>query len=380
MRPMFEIPRLHLAPGAVQALPAELDRLGIQRPLFVTDSGVVRHRVFARVLSELREPTVTVFDRVPENPYFDVADSAVVAYRRLKCDSVVAVGGGSVIDVAKFVAVLAGHGGRTADFAGRSERITAATVPIVAVPTTAGTGSESSPDAGIHPNPHERSTGITSTYVVPRVAICDPELTTTLPPCLTASTAMDALSHCIEGYLAITDCPYADAIALDGIARGWRAMPLVFGNPSDISARREMMLAAFAGGIAIGKGLGPAHAIAITLGDQGLQHGLLSALGVVAMIGAMNRHSPDRVRMVAGAMGLSAGALIEAEVRERMQHLGLPTDLASAGYRLGDVKELARVAEASHFNLSSPYRPDAAEFELMIHSIAGAASRQARSS
>ena len=370
VRAMFEVPRLHLGSGTIATLPEELDRLRIRRPFLVTDRGLVQCGVASKVIQALRGRPVAEFVGVPENPHFAVADQAAEEYRRQGCDAVVAVGGGSVIDVGKFVAVLAGHGGRTADFVAPADRITAATAPIIALPTTAGTGSEASPDAGIHPTPTTRSAGITSTYVVPKVAICDPDLTVSLPPRLTACTGLDALSHCIEGYLSVTDCPLADALALDGVGRAWRFLDAAFRDGSDLEARREMMLAAFAGGVAIGKGLGPAHAIAITVGDQGLQHGLLSALGIVASAAAMHRHVPARVDDIARAMGLGSGAEVATAVRARMATLGLPTSLAAAGYRVGDVGEIARVAQASHFNLTSPHRPSAEEFETMIRSIA----------
>jgi 4-hydroxybutyrate dehydrogenase len=241
----------------------------------------------------------------------------------------------------------------------------------VVIPTTAGTGSEASPDAGIHPNPKTISSGITSSHVVPRVAVCDPELTFTLPPRLTAATGLDALSHCIEGYSAKTVSPLADALALDGVRRICHFLPEATLNGTDRAARWQVMMAAFEGGVAIGKGLGPAHAIAISCGDQGLHHGLLSAIGLVASMRLMSEHAPERVADIAAAMGLSADKSVADAVLELMLQLGLPGSLRDMGYVPRDFKRLARAASENHFNLTSPYAPNEVEFAQLLSEVLG---------
>ena len=263
----LQLPRILFAIGAADSLPGELTALAVRRPLLVTDQGLVACGVAGRIRALL--PNAAVFDTTPENPVYAGSDAALAAYRAAGCDGVVALGGGSVIDTAKFVAVLACQGGTTAGLAEHTQPITDDVAPLIVLPTTAGTGSETSPDAGIHPAPNTRSRGISTPALIPRVAICDPGLTVTLPPRLTAGTGLDALSHCIEGYLSITDCAPAKAMALDGMRRAWRAVAHATARGEDLTAREEMMLAALAGGVAIGLGLGPAHAIAITCGDQG---------------------------------------------------------------------------------------------------------------
>lgn len=367
MAAMLVMPRLLLASGALRRLPAVLAELSITRPLLLSDQGLVRCGAVARARGVLAGVNLVCFDEVPENPTFDGVDRAASLFRREGCDGVVALGGGSVIDTAKFVAVLGGHAGIAADYVGVPDRVTARVAPLIALPTTAGTGSEASPDAGIHPDAGAVSSGITSWHVVPRVAICDPELLLTLPPGLTAATGLDALSHCIEGYLATTDSPLADALALDGIARLCRWLPVAVANGTDVVARREVMLGAFAGGIAIGKGLGPAHAIAISCGDQGLHHGMLSALGLVACMNAMAARVPDRMAHVEAAMG---GPVTDV-VRGMLRAFHLPETLHALGYVPKDWRVLAQAAAASHFNLTSPWRPDAADFTAMLDRIAG---------
>jgi 4-hydroxybutyrate dehydrogenase len=247
--------------------------------------------------------------------------------------------------------------------------VTAATAPLIVIPTTAGTGSEASPDAGIHPDARTISSGITSRYVIPRVAICDPETTMSMPPRLTAATGLDALSHCIEGFLSKSFCPPADAMALDGIRRVFRYLPLATADGTNFEARMQMMIAAFEGGVAISKGLGPAHAIAISCGDQGLHHGMLSAIGVVASLPLMETQLPERVRALAEAMSLSPGQSAVDGVKALMARVGLPTSLSGAGYTTGDIDALAGEAAGSHFNLTSPYAPTKEEFAQIIEAV-----------
>jgi 4-hydroxybutyrate dehydrogenase len=371
MTPALQIPRAYFAEGAIGELPNELSALGVSRPLLVTDAGLVKCGVFGMVTAKLGTAAINyaVFDAVPENPTYEGVDRAATACRAQQCDGVVAVGGGSVIDTAKLTAVLAGHAGRASDYVGHSERVTAATVPLIVIPTTAGTGSEASPDAGIHPDAHTISSGITSRHVIPKVAICDPKATVSMPSGLTAATGLDALSHCVEGYLSTSFCPPADALALDGIRRVFRYLPKATKDGNDLNARMQMMIAAFAGGVAIGKGLGPAHAIAISCGDRGLHHGLLSAIGLLASMPVMERECPERMRAIGNAIEPAEYERPSDAVRALMISLGLPTSLAAVGYQAGDISELARRAAMSHFNLTSPYVPIEAEFGRMIEMV-----------
>jgi alcohol dehydrogenase class IV len=366
----LQLPALHFGLGALARLPEELGALGVRNPLFVTDQGIVHCGGFDRVKAAMGDGVdACIHGDIPENPTYEGVDLAYAAYRRHSCDGVVAVGGGSVIDSAKIVAVLGGHGGLAADIVGFSERITPAVVPLVVIPTTAGTGSEVSPDAGVHPDAKSRSAGVTSRHVIPKVAICDPVMTVTLPSRLTASTGLDALSHCIEGYLAVPSSPPIDAMALDGISRVFRYLPAVMKRGDDLDARGHVMLAAFEGGAAIAKGLGPGHAIAISCGDQGLHHGVLSALGILASLPVMQAKVPEKVRALATAIETSESADVVGAVRGLMRRLGLPVSMREAGYRLNDMNELARACAASHFNFTSPYRPSEREFAEMLSSI-----------
>ena len=204
-------------------------------------------------------------------------------FRSHGCDGVVSVGGGSVIDSAKAIAVTAGHGGLVTDYMGQAWKIGPKTAPHIAIPTTSGTGSEVSRGAGIHPTATTRGNGMNGPFVVAKVAICDPELTLTLPRHLTAATGMDALSHAVEGYLAKGNNPVADAIALDSIQRVFQWLPRAVANGSDRDARWHMMMASMEA-MLVNKGLGPGHALANTFGDQGLHHGTLVTLALPAVL------------------------------------------------------------------------------------------------
>ena len=365
----LQIPELVLGEDTALDLPDYLHRLKIEKPLIVTDQGLVKAGHAARVIESFgRAKAPAFFDSTRENPTADCVDRATRTFVENGCDGVVALGGGSVIDTAKLTAVTATHGGRASEYLGQSQKITNKACPIVAIPTTAGTGSEASPGAGIHPSSTQMSRGINSRFVVPRLAICDPSFTKTLPPRLIAATGLDALTHCIEGYLAAGDHPMIDMIALEGIRIIRHELRRAV-EVNDIHSRSQMMLAAFYGGVAIGKGLGAAHSIAISCGDQDLHHGVLSALGLVACLDALDLEIADRCAAVKEALGLDPRASLSDHMRSLMKALGLPTSLTAASYRLPDMGSLALVCSESHFNRTSRVQFKPADFNRMVASI-----------
>ena len=375
--PALTLPRTLYAAGAVRALPAELDVLGVRRPLVVTDKGLVAAGVSGKVVAACGDAvTAMLFEGVTENPLFSDVDAGVASYAAHRCDGVIAVGGGSVIDTAKMIALLATNPGSVADYAGVPNVRHGAAAPLVVIPTTAGTGSEASPSAGIHPDAVTASVGMNSRHLVPKLAMLDPELTVSLPRRLTAATGIDALSHCIEGYLSNRDQPLGKSIALDGIRRIVRYLPRAVADGTDMEARGEMMLAAFAGGISIGMGLGPAHAIAITCSDQGFHHGVLSGIGLVATLDATAGHMTARVAAVSEAFGLPPSTSLAQGVAALMRELSLPATLAELGYAAKDLPAMAAAAERSHFNLSAPFRPNASHYaKFMSQSLRLEASK-----
>jgi alcohol dehydrogenase class IV len=248
--------------GAIRLLSSECERVGIRRPLIVTDRGIRAAGIIDTVLDALAGTApVPIYDGTPPNPNEAAVRDAVAAYRAGDCDGIVAVGGGSAIDLAKGVAVCATHEGPLQRFAvieGGATNITTKTAPVIAVPTTAGTGSEVGRGAILILD-DGRKVGVISPFVVPRVAICDPDLTLGLPPALTAATGMDAIAHCIETFLASAFNPPADGIALDGLWRAWRHIERATREPGDRVARLNMMSASMQGALAFQKGLGCVH-------------------------------------------------------------------------------------------------------------------------
>jgi len=367
MVPLLPLPRLVFGAGALSSLGSELAFLGVRRPLLLSDRGLERAGAVAAALRALPDTSVAFMD-VPENPTLAGADAAFSAYREAGCDGVVALGGGSVLDTAKFVAALAGSGlARAADMQGKPERVSSV-VPLLAIPTTVGTGSESSPVAALHDDPHSHAVGTRSPRLVPRVAICDPDLARTLPGRLVAATGIDAMSHCIEGYFADPANPIVDALALDGLARAHAGITAAV-EPGGDAARASLMAAAFAGGAAIHKGLGPAHAIALTCGDQNLHHGILIAAALPLTVALVAPRAPAKAARVAAALGLGDPADIPDALRALNRTLGLPASYREAGYRAGPVEALVDGMVASPFNRASPYVPTRDEYRAMATTL-----------
>jgi alcohol dehydrogenase class IV len=371
---LLQTPRIHFDFGSISELPLELERLRISRPLLVTDRNLAGLDLFDRVRRTVPATSgATVFAEVPENPTIAAVHQCVAVYRDHACDGIVAVGGGSVIDCAKAAALLGTHPGDLSRYLGHPENITSSPAPLIAIPTTAGTGSEVSRGCGIHPDATTRTLGINHPLMVPPVAICDPELTLTLPPRLTAGTGLDALTHCIEGFLSKTINPLVDAIALDGVSRLFGYLERAVHDGNDREARWQVMMAAVQGGLSIYKGLGPAHAIATTCGDRGLHHGMLSALAMPPVLRLFEAKGNEKVRVLARAMGCKPGKSAADAVEDLNSRVGLPHTIGALGYGQADLDEMARDAENSFFNAPSPYRPSFDEYRAMLETLLGRA-------
>jgi len=367
MVPVLPLPRLVFGVGALASLAGELALLGIRRPLLLSDRGLERAGAVAAASRWLPPGAAQHLD-VPENPTLAGADRAFACYRDAGCDGIVGLGGGSVLDTAKFVAALAGGGlGSAAEMQGQPERIGLDVAPLVAIPTTVGTGSESSPVAALHDVAGGPSVGTRSPRLVPRVAICDPDLARTLPRRLIAATGIDALSHCLEGFFSEPANTIIDALALNGMVRAYGAIAAAVAG--DDAARSELMAAAFAGGAAIHKGLGPAHAVALACGDQDLHHGMLVAAALPHTVALVAPHAPARADRVAASLGLPSRAAIPEALRTLSTALGLPASYGEAGYRAASVDALVDSMVKSPFNRASPYRPTAGEYRTILETL-----------
>jgi alcohol dehydrogenase class IV len=302
----------------------------------------------------------------------------VQALRAAGCDGLVAVGGGSSIDLAKGVAIAATHEGALKTYAtieGGSPRITSAVLPLVAVPTTAGTGSEVARGAILIVD-DGRKLGFHSWGLVPRTALLDPGLTLGLPPRLTAATGMDAIAHCMETFMAPAVNPPADGIALDGLARGWTHIERATRDGSDRDARWAMMSASMQGAMAFQKGLGCVHSLSHSLGgvDPRLHHGTLNAMFLPAVV-AFNASAPSirneqRLQRMAHAVGIgscdAAGTELCEALRGLNARLGMPRGLAELGVTPAIFEQVIDGAMADHCHKTNPRLSTRDDYRAML--------------
>ncbi|MDM0118991.1 iron-containing alcohol dehydrogenase [Variovorax arabinosiphilus] len=360
--------------GAIRLLSAECARVGIHRPMIVTDAGVRAAGILQTTLDALGDLEVSVFDATPSNPTEAAVRAAVDLYRSGRCDGLIAVGGGSAIDCAKGVAIAATHDGPLKTYAtieGGSPKITEKVAPLIAVPTTSGTGSEVARGAILIVDDH-RKLGFHSWHILPKAAICDPELTCGLPPRLTAATGMDAIAHCMETFMSAAFNPPADGIALDGLERAWGHIERATKDGSDREARLNLMSASMQGAMAFQKGLGCVHSLSHSLGgvDPRLHHGTLNALFLPAVIrfnaGAESVQKEHRLQRMARAMNLdSAGDLGDA-IRDMSRRLGLPGGLAEVGVTPALFEKVIDGAMADHCHKTNPRLATREDYREML--------------
>ena len=363
----LQVPHLLFGPGSLSQLSNELKVLGIHHPLIVTDKGVKQAGLLTKTIDACgNEAKTSIFDQVTENPLFSDVEKGLHIYKESACDSVIALGGGSVIDTAKIIALLGKNKGEASNYLGVPNAIHGQSAPLIVIPTTAGTGSEASHSAGLHPDAIKPSVGMSSRYLIPKLAILDPDLTKSLPKHLTAATGIDALSHCIEGFFSKKEIPLGKNLALEGIRLATTHLKNATNNQDDVNARAQMMLSAFCGGISIGMGLGPAHAIAITCSDQGFHHGILSGIGLIETLQITCAQIPDKAKEVAQAMGLKPDINLAQGLKELMRELELPCNLFELGYKSKDLSNLAVLAHRSHFNIFAPYHPTISEYTEIL--------------
>ncbi len=360
--------------GVLAQLKSECERVGMQRPLVVTDAGVKAAGLLDRLLKQLPGVATAVFDQTPSNPTEAAVRAAAAIYSAHGCDGLIALGGGSAIDCAKGVAIATTHPGPLKTYAtieGGSPKITPAVPPLIAVPTTAGTGSEVARGAIVIVD-DGRKLGFHSWHLVPRTALLDPELTLGLPPVLTAATGMDAIAHCMETFMSAAFNPPADGIALDGLRRGWAHIERATRDGSDREARLNMMSASMQGAMAFQKGLGCVHSLSHSLGgvNPRLHHGTLNAVFLPAVIrfnaAAESMQKEKRLDRMAEAMGLGNSGDVADAVREMTARLGLPTGLAALDVDASCFSRVIDGALADHCHKTNPRLATAQEYEAML--------------
>jgi alcohol dehydrogenase class IV len=373
--------RILFGSGSAEHTGAELARLDAKRALIVTDRGVRAAGLLEAVEASLSAAGVSsaVFDGVAGNPVEKNVHDGLEAYRGADAQAVVAVGGGSSLDVAKLVALVVNHRRPLTEYddgIGGDEHITGAVPPIVALPTTAGTGSEVGRSAVVTLDANARKTVIFSPKLLPRVALLDPMLTRSMPPQVTAATGYDALTHAVEAFVSRGDHPMCDAIALGAIDLCQRSLLRVYSHGDDLAARGDMLKAAMMGAVAFQKGLGACHSLAHPLSSiAGLHHGLANALCLPAVV-RFNLDGADatlRQRYATIASRLSGSAAEStaapascaerlAELREALE---LPAGLLAAGVAEQQLEALADAAVEDACHQLNPKRCDRAAMLAM---------------
>lgn len=355
--------------GAIRRLRAELADLGITRALLVTDAGLARSPLLQRI--EAEASFAARFTETPSNPTEEAAQACAALYRSAGCDGLVALGGGSPMDLAKAVALLATHDRPLGDYAairGGVARIRPDVAPLVAVPTTAGTGSEVGRGALITLADGAKLAMI-SPHLIPKRAICDPELTLGLPPGLTAATGIDAIAHCFETFLSPLVNPPAEAIALDGAQRAWRWLAPATEDGSNRDARWQMMMAALEGGLGFQKGLGAVHALSHAAGaikDPVLHHGTLNGVFLPFILRFNAGHVGDKYDRLKQALGLDAEADLADAVTALLKRLRMPTTLGAMGFRSEHIEGTVARAVDDHSNATTPRPASAQDYDAIL--------------
>jgi choline dehydrogenase len=367
-----EVPtRIVHGPGAISRLGDIVHELGVTRPLLVTDKGVAGAGLASRALDTLED--AVVFDDVYANPDVALVGRAAAVYREEACDGLVALGGGSSMDTAKSVGVEIVHGGSIKDYEYDHTPITVRIPPLVAIPTTAGTGSEVTLWAVITDTERKIKFNVGGTPLIgPHVALVDPELTLGLPPAVTAATGMDALSHGIECFTCDYHQPFNDAVALTAIELAGRWLRLAYEHGSNLEARTMMSHSATFGGMAYGtESAGAAHAMSQSAGGvHDCPHGALTArvLGPVCEYNVPA--APERYARITQALGvdtagmdaLEAAAAGVEEIYRLTEDVDIPT-MEELGFSTDEIPMLARIAFEDPQTIGNPREVDVAGYE-----------------
>src|SRR5919204_984475 len=369
--------RIVYGKGAIKELADELKRAGSSRPLLVTDKGILQAGLLRFVTPLLEQAGIRtqVFSEFEANPTDRDALRGIEAYRAAGADSVLGLGGGASLDMAKAVALLVNHEPPLAqydDAKGGDAKITARVPPVVQVPTTAGTGSEVGRSTVLVID--GTKTVIFSPHLMAKAAILDPELTVGLPPFITAATGMDALTHNLEAYVAKGDHPLADAIAIDGLRRIGAHLKRAVLNGKDLEAREQMLLGSAFGAIAFQKGLGACHSVAHALTPvAGTHHGLANSLMLPAVTNFNRIVVEDRLANAAVALGADPKMSTQERAHlcvELIDNLrsacGLPRRLSQTGVRREMIPQIVEKALADACHLSNPRRVTEVDFERLI--------------
>jgi alcohol dehydrogenase class IV len=365
-RPYFEN-------GAIKKISEVLKSNEIKNPLICTDPGLSSIGMTEKIRNLISEDLSSSFyEETPANPTEKAVNEALELYKTNNCDGVVGFGGGSSMDLAKAVALMANHEGSLLDYSvneGGYGKIKE-TMPMVAIPTTSGTGSEVSVGSLIIMN-DGRKLIFASPHLMPNAAICDPELTIGLPPVLTAGAGMDALTHCIEAILSPINDPPAEAVGIDGIEKIIKEESLIRAckDGQDKEARWGMMMASTEGAMAFSKGLGAVHSMSHAIGanqELGLHHGTLNAVILPSVLRFNQDHVGNKYSRIARAMGKNESINLATEIEKLNEKIGMPSNLQEMGVTEDMIPDLIAHAMTDPSNITTPRVPSLEEWEKLF--------------
>ena len=365
-RPYFEN-------GAIKKISEVLEAHEIKNPLICSDPGLSSIGMTDKIRNLIsNEFSLSFYEETPANPTEKAVIEALKIYKDNECDGVVGFGGGSSMDLAKAVALMANHDGDLINYSvneGGYGKITE-TVPMIAIPTTSGTGSEVSVGSLIVMN-DGRKLIFASPYLMPNAAICDPELTIGLPPILTAGAGMDALTHCIEAILSPINDPPAEAVGIDGIEKIIKEDSLIrsFKDGQDKEARWNMMMASTEGAMAFSKGLGAVHSMSHAAGanqELRLHHGTLNAVILPSVLRFNRNYVGDKYSRILRAMGKNQSSDLANEIEKLNEKIGMPGSLAEMSVTEDMIPELIAHAMTDPSNITTPRVPDLDEWEKLF--------------
>jgi alcohol dehydrogenase class IV len=339
--------------GAAQELSGQLSKLGVKNPFIVTDKGVSHSGTLSIITDQLSENNYGVYDDIPPEPEVSVVQTCVEVFQRGNHDGLVAVGGGSAMDTAKCVAVMAEHESDLESLFGEN-MVRQRSMPLIAIPTTAGTGSEVTNIAILSDPVAQVKRGIVSDFLLPDVAIVSPEMTLSCPRNVTAASGVDALVHAIEAYLSNFSSPITDALAVKAMALIIHALPKAFSEPDNLEAREDMATGSLLAGLAFGNaGVGAVHALAYPLGGRyHISHGVSNALLLPYVMEYNKPVCLERFYDIAQAFGepvhnmtqLQAADQVMVRLRKLCHDVEIPKNLSELNIPKGDIHQMAEEA------------------------------------
>jgi len=358
---------IHFGPGARKLVGANLKAAGCDRPLIVTDRGLSGLPLLRNFVAELKDLQTCVFSGLAGNPVASQVMAGAAAYRAHGADAVVGIGGGAALDVAKAVALMATHPGEVLEYAWDHPRLRPIENPLphfVALPTTAGTGSEVGRSSVVSEDDTHVKRIIFSPAILAKAVFADPELTLEMPPAITAATGMDALTHNVESYLSPAYHPLCDGIALEGVRIVARALPLVWKNPTDLQARSDMLMGSMMGAIAFQKDLGAVHSCAHALSTvNDLHHGLANGVMIDHVMKFNREAAPEKFRELERVIGTADLVNYLATLKKT---IGIPPRLSELKVKSEHIPRLVEVAEKDICHQTNPRPCTRADFERLF--------------